>query len=71
MKTKGLLATLLICLIINLTVGAQTTDNDSINTVANIDTTIMSGAVDTLAMAVDSLSAADSLATKNPKAKKN
>lgn len=62
---------MLICLIINLTVGAQTTDNDSINTAANIDTTMMSRAADTLATAVDSLSIADSSATKKPKAKKN
>ena len=62
---------MLICLIINLTVGAQTTDNDSINIVANTDTTTMSSAADTLATAVDSLSIADSSATKKPKAKKN
>ena len=62
---------MLICLIINLTVGAQTTDNDSINTAANIDTTMMSRAADTLATAVDSLSIANSSATKKPKAKKN
>ena len=68
MKTKSLLATLLICLIINLTVGAQTTDNDSVNAVANIDTTVTASAADTLATAADSLSVADSSATK---AKKN
>lgn len=71
MKTKSLLATLLICLIINLTVGAQTTDNDSVNAVANIDTTVTASAADTLATAADSLSVADSSATKKPKAKKN
>ncbi len=62
---------MLICLIINLTVGAQTTDNDSVNAVANIDTTVTASAADTLATAADSLSVADSSATKKPKAKKN
>ena len=71
MKTKSLLATLLICLIINLTVGAQTTDNDSINNDAKTDITTIAGiAADSLALP-DTVSVSDSADSAKPKPKRS
>ena len=71
MKTKSLLATLLICLIINLTVGAQTTDNDSINNRAITDTTAVAGTDISSVATADSASVSDSVGSVKPKPKKS
>jgi hypothetical protein len=71
LKTKSLLATLLICLIINLTVGAQTADNDSINNDAKTDITAIAGiAADSLALP-DTVSVSDSADSAKPKPKRS
>ncbi len=70
MKTKGLLATLLIHLIIGLTVNAQSVENDSINQVVANDIVDASPA-DGVSVAVsDSVLSPDSLEAVKPKSKK-
>lgn len=70
LKTKGLLAALLICLVAVLTVDAQTVDNDSISNVAKSDTTAMTVAASDSAAIADSAPASDSVGVKKPKPKK-
>ena len=70
LKTKGLLATILICLIVNLSAVAQNIGNDTISNVAKSDTSLIDKNTPTATAPADTTAVADSTAESKPKSKK-